>query len=99
MMNALIKASAIAGFLALAACGGQGDDALADNVAEAADNRADVIDQQAESMPTQAGEEAMHDQADAVRDAGEAKADAIDKADVNAAAMTEAQKNAIVNSN
>lgn len=75
-------------FLALAACGGQGDDALGDNVADAAENRADVLEEMADNAATPAMEGALEDRADAVEEMGEAAEEAIDEADVNAAALT-----------
>ncbi len=72
--------------LALAACGGTGDDAMGDNVADAAENQADALEEMADNA-SGATEAALENQADAVRDAGEAKEEAIDDADVNAAAM------------
>jgi hypothetical protein len=68
-MKFMLKAALGAGLLALAACGGKGDDALGDNIADNADAVADNIE------------------AAGVRDAGEAKEEAIDDADVNAAAL------------
>ena len=96
-MKTIFKVAAIAGTLALAACGGKGDDSLGDNVADAADNQADAIDAMADNAANPAVEDNLHDQADAVREAGEAKEDAIDDADVNADAMTPAQKDAVAN--
>ena len=74
--------------LALAACGGKGDDKLGSQVEAAADNRADAMEATAENL---------EDQAKQVRKSGDQQADAIDEADVNAAAMTEEQKAALVN--
>lgn len=91
-MKAFLGASCIA----LAACGGQGDDQLGEQAQEAAENRADVMDAAAENMSGTA-EDMMEANADATREAGEAKEEAIDEADVNAAAMTNAQKEAIIN--
>lgn len=87
-----------AGSLALAACGGKGDDKLGDQARQAADNRADVMDAQAENLSGSA-RDAMKANADATRDAGEAREEAIDDADVNAHAMTNGQKAAIINGN
>ena len=94
---ALAAASALS--LALAACGGQGDDTLGERTEEAYDNKADQLDQMADNATTDAQEDALEQQADAIRDKGDAKEDAIDDSDVNADALSEAQKNAIVNSN
>ena len=73
---------------ALAACGGKGDDKLGSQVEAAADNRADALEATADNL---------EDQAKAVRKSGEQQADAIDGADVNAQAMSDAQKTALVN--
>jgi hypothetical protein len=71
----------------LAACGGDGDDRLAEQVEDAAENRADAAEA--------AG--ATDAQADAIEDAGEARAEAIDDADVNAHMMTNGQKENLIN--
>ena len=69
--------------LALAACGGQGDDTLGENVQENMENAADALDESAENAS--AGEAAaLENQADALREAGENAEQAIDEADVNA---------------
>jgi hypothetical protein len=73
-----------AGLLALAACGGQGDDTAGDNVADAAEAEADVLEDMADNAVNDTQEDALEAKADAVEDAGEAKEEAIDEADVNA---------------
>jgi hypothetical protein len=70
------------GLLALAACGGQGDDALGDNVADTAETEADMLEEQADNAVTEGQEDALEDQADVVRETGEEKEEAIDDADV-----------------
>ncbi len=77
---ALVGAAA----LALAACGGKGDDSLGDNVADNYDAAADTLDEAADNA-TGAEADALENQADALREEGEAKEEAIDEADVNAA--------------
>jgi hypothetical protein len=94
-MNLISKSLIGASFLALAACGGKGDDALADNVADAYDNKADAMDAVADNMSNGVAADAMEEKADAMRETGEQKEDAIDDSDVNAAAMTADQKNAM----
>lgn len=81
-MRHLTKALLGASFLALAACGGQGDDALGDNVADAAENQADMLDAQADNATSDVVEERLEDQADVVEETGEAREEAIDEADV-----------------
>lgn len=82
--------------LALAACGGQGDDTAGDKVASDAEATADQIEAQADAA-ADAGRDAAADQmdaqADAVREAGQNAEEAIDEADVktNNPAATAAQ--------
>lgn len=73
--------------LALTACGGKGDDKLADRVEGAADNRADALENRADFLD---------ERADQMREAGERRGDAIDAADLNVDAMSNAQKDAII---
>ena len=77
---ALVGAAA----LALAACGGKGDDAAGDNVADNYDAAADNLDAAADNAANAAEADALENQADALRDEGKAKEEAIDEADVNA---------------
>ena len=74
--------------LSLAACGGKGDDKLGSEVEAAADNRADALEAAADNL---------EDRAEAVRANGERQNEAIDDADVNAAAMSDEQKAALIN--
>jgi hypothetical protein len=76
---ALVGAAA----LALAACGGKGDDTLGEYVQENMENAADALDEAADNA---AGNEAatLENQADALRNAGDNAEEAIDEADVNA---------------
>jgi len=73
--------------LALAACGGKGDDSLGENVQENYENAAENLDAAADSTANAAEADVLANQADALREEGEAKEEAIDKADVNAAAV------------
>jgi predicted small lipoprotein YifL len=78
----------VAAAISLAGCGGKGDDKLGSQVKGAADNRADALETQADNM---------QEQAKAIRKDGEKQSDAIDDADVNAAAMPQSQKDALIN--
>jgi hypothetical protein len=88
-MNFSLKAALGAGLLALAACGGQGDDTAGDNVADNYDAAADNLEEAADNATNEAAEEALENKADALREEGEDKEEAIDDADVNAAANTQ----------
>ena len=72
--------------IALAGCGGQGDDALGENVQENMENAADSLDALAGDAANAAEAEALGNQADQLRNEGDNLEDAIDDADVNAAA-------------
>jgi ABC-type glycerol-3-phosphate transport system substrate-binding protein len=80
-MKTIFKAAAIASLLTLAACGGAGDDAAGDNVAQAADNTADVMEDMADNTTNEAREDALESNAAAIREQGEEKEEAIDNAD------------------
>ncbi len=69
----------------LAACGGSGDDKLA----EQAEDRADA---KAEEVRAMGGNEAV---ADAIEEKGDDRAEAIDDSDVDADELTAGQKNAM----
>jgi hypothetical protein len=81
--------------LALAACGGKGDDALADNVNDNYQAAADNLDAVADNTANGAESDALGNQADALRKEGDRKEEAIDDADVNAAATNSAEVNAM----
>ena len=76
--------------LALAACGGQGDDALADNVGDNYDAAADNLEAMADNTANGAEAAALENQADALEAEGDRKEEAIDDADVNSAAAVNA---------
>ena len=84
--------------LALVACGGKGDDKLGEQAQEAMENKADKMDAMADNMSGTA-EDMMQAKADATREQGEAKEEAIDESDINADALSTAQREKIVNSN
>jgi hypothetical protein len=94
MMKKLSFALIGAASLALSACGGKGDDALAENVQENYDNAADNLDAAAANT-TGAESATLANQADALRQEGDRKEEAIDKADVNAAATSPNAVNAM----
>ena len=94
-MKKLLLISAVSSVFLLAACGGQGDDKLADRVEDRADEKADMLENKADQMEENADK--LRDQADKVEERGDDRAAAIDAADVNADAMTVEQKQAIAN--
>ena len=83
------KLLAGAALLALAACGGKGDDAAAENVEQAFENSAEQLDNAAENA-SGAAEERLVDEAEIMRETGEAAAEAIDDVDLNAQATVNA---------
>lgn len=96
-MKLLAKALIGPALLTVAACGGKGDDTLADNAAEAYEAQADNVEEMADNVTNEATEEALENKADALREKGEAKEEAIDRSDVDTRGMTQAQKDAVVN--
>jgi hypothetical protein len=70
--------------LALAACGGQGDDTLGDQVEDNYENAAENLEDAAENTGNAAEAEALQNQAEELKEEGEAKEEQIDEADVNA---------------
>ena len=95
-MRIKMIAGIAAACLALGACGGNGDDKLGEQAQENADNKAGELEAMADNT-TGAQAESLEAQADSVEAAGEAKEQAIDDADVNADAMTNAQKDGVTN--
>ena len=81
-MKFILKAAIGASFLALAACGGQGDDAAGDNVADAAEANADALEDAADNTSNEAAADSLEANAEAVRENGQAAEEAIDEKDV-----------------
>ena len=81
--------------LALAACGGKGDDALGDNVADNYEAAADNLEMMADNTANGAEADALENQADALEAEGSRKEEAIDDANVNAATANSAAVNAM----
>jgi ABC-type glycerol-3-phosphate transport system substrate-binding protein len=93
-MNKISFALVGAASLALAACGGQGDDSLGENVQENYDAAAENLETMSENA-SGATAETLENQAEALETEGARKEEAIDEADVNASNPAEA--NAAVN--
>jgi ABC-type glycerol-3-phosphate transport system substrate-binding protein len=86
MSFALVGAAA----LALAACGGSGDDSLGENVQENFDAAADNLEAASENTSNEVVSDTLENQADALEAEGARKEEAIDDADVNASNAAEA---------
>ena len=82
--------------LSVSGCGGQGDDSLGDNAADAAEADAENIEAMADNA-SGAQADRLEGLADEVEDRGEAAEERIDASDVDAGELTDAQKNALVN--
>ena len=87
LMKKLSFAVVGAAALALAACGGKGDDALGENVQENLESQAENLDAAADNTANAAEAAALENQADALKEQGDKAEEAIDEADVNAAAV------------
>ncbi len=81
--------------LALAACGGQGDDALADNVADNYEAAADNLEMMADNTANGAEAAVLENQADALEAEGARQEEAIDEADLNATTANSMAVNAM----
>ena len=81
--------------LALAACGGKGDDALGDNVADNYEAASDNLEMMADNAATPGEAAALENQSDALEAEGARKEEAIDDADANAATANSATVNAM----
>jgi hypothetical protein len=89
-MKKIVLAAFAVPMFALAACGGKGDDKLGEQAQEAMENRADNA---------LANGSISEKEADQMKDRANEKEERIDDSDVNADALSNEQKNAIINSN
>jgi hypothetical protein len=80
-MKMILKAATGAALLSLAACGGSGDDAAGDNVAQNADAVADNMEDAADNTTNEAAEDALESNAAAIRENGQDQEEAIDDSD------------------
>lgn len=93
-MKTIVTLAALTAALALTACSQSPSDKLADRVENAADSRADAMEADADVLRNQAAR--LDNRAETVRDTGESRSDAIEAADMNVAAMSQEQRDAIV---
>jgi ABC-type glycerol-3-phosphate transport system substrate-binding protein len=84
LMKKLSFALVGAAALALAACGGQGDDAAAENAQDNLENQAENLEAAADNA-SGAEAAALENQAEALEQQGDNAEESIDAADVNAA--------------
>jgi hypothetical protein len=76
-MKLILKTTAFAALLSLAACGGNdAAEQKADNIEAATENQVDVLEDAADNATTENAADALENKADAVEAAGENKADA-----------------------
>ena len=89
--------SAVAGvaWLSLTGCGGTGDDKLGEQAQKEMENRAEEMDAAAENM-SGAAKDSLEANADATREQGQLKREALDDADVDADALSNAEKDAVI---
>ena len=92
-MKTIVTLAALTAALALTACSQSPSDKLADRVENAADS-ADAMEADADVLRNQAAR--LDNRAETVRDTGESRSDAIEAADMNVAAMSQEQRDAIV---
>ncbi|QQV79128.1 hypothetical protein H5J25_16570 [Sphingomonas aliaeris] len=90
----MVTLVAVAALLPLSACNKSPSDKLADRVENAADTRADAMEANADVLRNQAAQ--LDNRAEKARDTGESRSDAIEAADMNVAAMSQEQRDAIV---
>lgn len=83
-MNKVSFALVGAAALALAACGGQGDDSLGENVQENFEAASENLEAMADNTGNAAEAATLENQAEALEAEGARKEEAIDEADVNA---------------
>ncbi|QPQ54203.1 hypothetical protein IC614_07465 [Allosphingosinicella flava] len=86
-MKMISKALTGAAFLALAACGGKGDDAAADNASDMYENQAAVVQDMADNTTNEVRQDQLEDRADALEEKADDVADKIDDSDINAEAV------------
>lgn len=88
--------SMAAGLCALAACGSNGRDRIADKVQHAADARADAMEEASERMTNALARNNAQAQAKLTREAGQDRASAIRDSQLNTSRLSEVQKNALI---
>lgn len=95
-MKMVFAPALAAALLMVSACGGQGDDALGDEAADAGEAQAENLEAMADNA-TGATAGSLENQADAAEERGEAREEAIDESDVDASELSAEQRNSLVN--
>lgn len=88
--------SMAAGLCALAGCGSNGRDRIADKVEQSADRRADAMQEASERMTNALERSNTVAQAKLTREAGKDRAEAIRDSQLNASRLSDTQKNALI---
>ena len=96
MMKSMFAPVLVAALLGVSACGGQGDDSLGDQAAEAGEAQAENLEAMADNASGEAAD-SLEDQADAAEENGQDREEQIDDSDVDAGELSESQRNALVN--
>lgn len=95
-MKKIFTPAVAAAMLLVTACGGQGDDALGDDAADAGEAQAENLQAMADNS-SGATADRLEDQAEAAEERGAEREEQIDDSDVNADRLSQEQREALTN--